>query len=383
MTRAKLNALYGCRGYQMPVMPPTPVTTPPVVSYPPAPVTTNDTSFQIYPLKMDNNGPAFAGHSYTVAWKSGSANTNQLIYCGVGSVNAAKGDGAYQLGSTYLSNGQLTFTMPALSSANYLISCGSQTSSLYANSPIFAVQAADASTPNITVFGAKDPNPTTGSVVIIWQASGATQASIDVSCTPGSISFTTDKGNAPTCEKGGVWWWQNPTSAESITVTPVGNTQSITIPFTLTLMNNGAPVPGKKQTIYVSFPVPAPTIDSFSINDSEQFSISANNFSTITFKADCGSFVHIYNAYGATSSAYPIGINSLCSAEQPYSISTSNMSQNISNEPIILWGMQGISYIGNGPTTNNSGPVTITAKACNIAGMCFQKSVTLTVYARG
>ena len=102
--------------------------------------------------------------------------------------------------------------------------------------------------PTITLFAAKDPNPTNRSVTMVWQASAVTDATLLVECTPGSISFTTDKGNSPSCEKGGVWSWYGQTSG-SIVVTPLGNANSITVPFSLTLIKNGL-----TQKIYVTFP---------------------------------------------------------------------------------------------------------------------------------
>ncbi len=123
--------------------------------------------------------------------------------------------------------------------------------------------------PTITLFAAKDPNPTTRSVTIVWQSSATSDAQLDVTCTPGTISFITDKGNYPSCEKGGVWYWTGQTSG-AISVTPLNNTQAITVPFTLTLSKNGVPT-GQTQTIYVTFPAPSvssnPTIILFAAKD--------------------------------------------------------------------------------------------------------------------
>ena len=102
---------------------------------------------------------------------------------------------------------------------------------------------------------------TTGATVIMWNTSkvasnsnGFMDVTLDVSCTPGSISFTTNKGNNPICEKGGIWAWSN-TNGDSITVTPVGNTVPVTVPFTLTLNDpSGDYSKRQTQTINITFP---------------------------------------------------------------------------------------------------------------------------------
>jgi hypothetical protein len=106
--------------------------------------------------------------------------------------------------------------------------------------------------PTITLFGSKDPNPVTGAVTISWQASAATDAVLNMNCTPGSVSFTTDQGNAPTCAKGGVWQWTGQNGG-SIVITPAGNSSAVTVPFTLMLEKNGVPT-GQSQAISVTFP---------------------------------------------------------------------------------------------------------------------------------
>lgn len=111
--------------------------------------------------------------------------------------------------------------------------------------------------PTIKAFGNKDPNPTTGATVIMWQTSkvasnrnGFMDVALDVSCAPNSISFKTDKGNNPICEKGGIWAWSN-TDGDSITVTPVGNTTPVTVPFTLTLNDQLATIQNVKQKHFI------------------------------------------------------------------------------------------------------------------------------------
>lgn len=112
--------------------------------------------------------------------------------------------------------------------------------------------------PAITLFGSKDQNPTIGSVLISWQTSSIADVSLDMSCTPGSISLIINNGSRLNCDKGGAWNW-NGLSSGSILVTPSGNVSAVTVPFTLTVLDqNGAPT-NQKQTIYVTFPVTTPS----------------------------------------------------------------------------------------------------------------------------
>lgn len=110
-------------------------------------------------------------------------------------------------------------------------------------------------TPTITLFSAKDINPTTNGTMLIWQASGVTDAQITFSCAAGSIQFANDKGIPFSCEKGGLGSWTNVTNG-SITVTPIGNTTAVTVPFTLSLTKNGYPT-GQSHTENVTFPATA------------------------------------------------------------------------------------------------------------------------------
>lgn len=142
----------------------------------------------------------------------------------------------------------------------------------------------------------------------------------------------------------------------------------------------------------------APTIDSFSMNDSQQFSLSARNFSTISLKADCGSFVHLLLLQGTTTGTYidtyPTGTASLCNTEQYYSnyYKSPDTSYDIGklelvNQSMYLWrkidpgytGGYGLTYIANVPTAHNTGIVTVTVKVCNLAGLCAQKSAPLKI----
>ena len=133
-----------------------------------------------------------------------------------------------------------------------------------------------------------------------------------------------------------------------------------------------------------------PVINSFSINASQQFSLSAQNYSTITFQAQCGNFVHVLRSVDGTSVSYPTGNASLCNAKQYYSKSTTNADPSVPpiyNEPFYLWNAQGTvdgqtSFIGNGPGSNVSGSAVMTVEACNTAGKCVQQSTSFPIYAK-
>lgn len=113
--------------------------------------------------------------------------------------------------------------------------------------------------PSIIHFAASDPNQANPSVNISWKASTFADASLDVVCTPGTIKFKTSKGNFPTCEKGGVWTWDS-TASDSLTVYPIGNTQTVSAKFTLTLRKNGLTI--DSRSVVVNFP---PTVAPASI----------------------------------------------------------------------------------------------------------------------
>jgi hypothetical protein len=139
-----------------------------------------------------------------------------------------------------------------------------------------------------------------------------------------------------------------------------------------------------------SIVAPNPTIDSFSVNANQQFSLAAHNYSTITFQAQCGSFVDVVRSPDDTSVSYPTGSASLCNAPQYYSKSNTNADPNtppIVNEPLILWNTQGVldgstSFIGNPAGSNNNGSAMLTVNVCNTAGVCVQQSAQFPIYAK-
>lgn len=143
-----------------------------------------------------------------------------------------------------------------------------QITQAYVNRMLCSTVAQNTNTnPVITAFGVKDPNQNTRTVAMIWNASGATDAVLEMICTPGQISFITDKGNHPSCDKGGVWEWTGQT-AGSVNVTPLSNSQAVTVPFKLTLLKNGVRTT-QTQTINVTFPAPntTPTASSFRMRE--------------------------------------------------------------------------------------------------------------------
>ncbi len=257
MTRAKLNSLYKC-GYvtysPMPVITSTPIVTP--------------TPTPVEPTISTSN-------AYTLVWTAASATApaptiTEISSKGQSAGYVVAGKTAYVTG-TGLGNGKtlitidgnsiltapssdtlVTFTTPTFPTYPAMLNV-SVTNSAGLTSSTYSLTVSAPPAPTITMIGAKDPNPTTGAVLIAWQTSAVANVSLDMICTPGSISFTTDKGNAPTCEKGGVWYWQNQNNG-SVLVTPSGNTTLITVPLTLTVYNpNGTPT-NQKQTLYVTFP---------------------------------------------------------------------------------------------------------------------------------
>jgi|GEM_PF-6874769 len=108
-----------------------------------------------------------------------------------------------------------------------------------------------ASNPGLISFNsyAKAPNI----VVFNWEASDYTDAVLEVKCEPGTISFSTDKGNNPSCDKGGVWSWtkQKKGKIEVMGKLPSGYV-TLTVPFTLSLLKDGIPT-GRGSVLYVSF----------------------------------------------------------------------------------------------------------------------------------
>jgi|CXWK01.1.fsa_nt_gi hypothetical protein len=110
----------------------------------------------------------------------------------------------------------------------------------------------------IVWFSAKDPNPTTHSVLLGWGARGITRTDhvdLEVICDSGSIKFSTNYNNNPTCEKGGVWSWTG-VNTGSITVTPAGNTKPVTVRFHLMIWSGDGTLLGEMNES-VTFPATA------------------------------------------------------------------------------------------------------------------------------
>jgi len=93
------------------------------------------------------------------------------------------------------------------------------------------------------------PNQAT---TITWDATENTEASLDFICPSGAIQFfVIEDGRTVGCDKGGLQHYSNQ-SGNSISFVPSGNAQSITVPFTLTILKNGYST-GEHSTIYVPF----------------------------------------------------------------------------------------------------------------------------------
>lgn len=211
------------------------------------------------------------GETHRISWTPNAVN-NVKIYIydssvfGSGSTNYITPNGNAVSGLA----GYYDWAIPSLNqlppfnglgSANYKIRIdNADTNTIIDSSNVpFSIVAPAVSTPTITLFSNKDPNPTTGATLIVWQASSAVNATIDFVCSSSRITFTTDKGNNPICEKGGLWLWNNQVGG-NITVSPVGNTEPVSVNFTLTLLdNNGYATKQNQQQINITFPVPIMT----------------------------------------------------------------------------------------------------------------------------
>jgi len=138
--------------------------------------------------------------------------------------------------------------------------------------------------------------------------------------------------------------------------------------------------------------VQAPVINSFSVGAGPTFSLSAYNYNTITFQAQCGSFVAVVQPQNGSPTLYPTGSASICNAPQTYSSSsfneTSSMAPQMINVPLSLYNAQGvvdgsITMVGSPAGSNNSGSATLTVNVCNSAGVCVQQTASFPIYAKG
>jgi hypothetical protein len=127
------------------------------------------------------------------------------------------------------------------------------------------------------------------------------------------------------------------------------------------------------------------------MNASQQFSLAAYNYNTITFQAQCGSFVAAVRSPDGSTLSYPSGSASICNAPQTYSSSSFNETQNMApqmvNVPLNLYNAQGVvdgstTFVSNPAGTNNSGSATLTVNVCNTANVCVQQSASFPIYAK-
>ena len=227
-----------------------------------------------------------------------------------------------------------------------------------------------------SVFTIASPNPTVNSVVPVSGSAliPGQEASIEGSGFDQGSIVVIDGAQVPTT-------YSSPVSLRFVvpsTATSGSHTVSVT--------EKAGP---NSNTITFSVVVPAPVINSFSVNSSQQFSLSAYNYSTITFQAQCGNFVAEILSSNYTAS-YPTGSVSICNAPQYYYKSSANADPStppIYNEPLHLWNQQGTldgstTFVANPPTSNNSGSASLTVNVCNTAGKCVQQSATFPIYGK-
>jgi peptidoglycan hydrolase-like protein with peptidoglycan-binding domain len=138
--------------------------------------------------------------------------------------------------------------------------------------------------------------------------------------------------------------------------------------------------------------VQAPVINSFSVGAGPTFSLSAYNYNTITFQAQCGNFVAVVQPQNGSPTLYPTGSASICNAPQTYSSSSFNETSSIApqmvNVPLSLYNAQGvvdgsITMVGSPAGSNNSGSASLTVNVCNSAGVCVQQTASFPIYAKG
>jgi hypothetical protein len=207
------------------------------------------------------------GQPLTVSWTSISPNS--VYSLGYSDSFAKTQIGTYSAADAhcYAASKCYVTWIPNFSASSVIVGVTDSTSGSYGNSGTFAVNAPQSTSPTITVFGNKDYSPASGGFPIIWNTSAPANVSLDVTCPNGDMSFTTSKGNNPTCAKGGVWIWKGAT-ADSITVSSVGNNVPATAQFTLTVLDTNGNYTDQKQTLSITFPavtqVTAPVITAVS-----------------------------------------------------------------------------------------------------------------------
>lgn len=153
--------------------------------------------------------------------------------------------------------------------------------------------------------------------------------------------------------------------------------------------NNAAPPSSATNSYANGSTVGDPVVTSFSAAGGPTFSLSAYNYSTITFQVQCGNFVaEVQHPDGSVT--FPTGSASICNAPQYYSKAnfneTPSQSPAMNNVPLELYNAQGI-VDGSQTTivspTNASGTATLIINLCSTAGKCVQRSASFPVYAKG
>ncbi len=200
-----------------------------------------------------------------------------------------------------------------------------------------------------------------------------------------SSTITFSSTSAATCSGSGIT-----TGATSGTVT-VSPTQTTT--YSMTCFERASMTDSGRYavaSVTVTVNTPDPVINSFSVDTGERFSLAAQNFSTISFKADCGTLVHETIASDGVTVNYPTGSASICNAYQFYQKSSVNAANPpaITDEPLYLWNTQGVldgsrSYVADPPGTNYSATGTLYVQVCNTAGKCATQSAPFQFLAKG
>jgi len=263
MTRSKLNALYGCGSSTIPTPIPSPTPTPsayiPVITWTGAKAAGN--------FEVDAGGQVSIYGSYLAG---NTVSTTKVV---IGDIQATV---------TYASDNVVTANVPNTLTPGQ--SYGLYVYNEKGKSNVVTVKVLSNLTSTVNLY-AKDPNPTTGTVTLIWQTASASNVALDMVCGSGTISFSTDKNSNPTCTKGGVWVWYGQSSG-SILMTPSGNSSPVSVTFTLTVLDASGNYTNQKQQVVVTFPAtvpaPAPWV-SGGFSSQQQFG-SANMVSTYTYE---------------------------------------------------------------------------------------------------
>jgi hypothetical protein len=384
-TRAELNSLFGCGTTTAPT--PTPILSTPT---PIAPVSPPVSSIQII---SPTAGESFiSGSTMNIEWAPASVGVAQILLTPVSGGSSYQVYGLKVDGNPTSYSGSYSASLVGIPAGSYYVrvysaldSIGNGTGATGQSGviTILAQQVATQQTPtitnlssnwgtatsSITIYGTNltsGGNPT----IQFYSSNGTLVGTIDSVAmdyiSPQSIVFTPTVSNSLLSAL-------SPGTYQIDILTPDGTSNSES--FTLL-----APV------------VQAPVINSFSVSAGPTFSLSAYNYNTITFQAQCGNFVAVVQPQNGSPAWYPTGSASICNAPQTYSSSSFNEAQGIApqmiNVPLSLYNAQGvvdgsITMVGSPAGSNNSGSAMLTVNVCNSVGMCVQRTASFPIYAKG